>query len=92
MLRIRHELYTHPLAPVIRTVLVLYDQPERPLALKTFINVAEENQRGDFAALRGQEHLHLLFYDEEVQYRKGITVPNSQRATIPTILQRADTV
>src|SRR5437762_11419875 len=38
---LRHELYEHPAAPVIRMLLKIYDQPERPLALETYINVAD---------------------------------------------------
>ncbi len=65
-LRVSHAVYEHHLAPVIRTVVKLYDQPERPLALETFINVAEADQRTDFAALGDQAALHLLFYDEDL--------------------------
>lgn len=91
-LRVRHAVYEHPLAPVIRTVVTLYDHPERPLALETFINVAEADQRTDFAALGDQAALPLLFYDEDLTYQKGIALPNTQRAAIPAILRRADTV
>jgi len=91
-LRVSHAVYEHPLAPVIRTVVTLYDQPERPLALETFINVAEADQRTDFATLGDQAALHLLFYNEDLAYQKGITLLNNQRAAIPAILRRADTV
>jgi len=91
-MHVSHAVYEHHLAPVIRTVVTLYDQPERPLALETFINVAEADQRTDFAALGGQAALHLLFYDEDLTYQKGITLPNTQRTAIPAILRRADTV
>ncbi len=37
--QLRHELYQHPTAPVIRTIITLYDQPTTPLALETFTNV-----------------------------------------------------
>src|SRR6266487_3433819 len=43
-IQLRHELYAHPAAPVIRTVLFLYDQPERPLALEVFTNIEDETQ------------------------------------------------
>src|SRR5437588_8980375 len=32
-IQVRHELYAHPQAPVIRTVLTICDQPASPLAL-----------------------------------------------------------
>src|SRR5688572_19601787 len=44
-IRLRHELYAHPAAPVIRTILTVYDQPTTPLALETYTNVAEPDQR-----------------------------------------------
>src|SRR6476660_8065068 len=45
--RLRHELYAHPAAPVIRTVLTLYDQPEAPMVLETVTNVASDDRRAD---------------------------------------------
>lgn len=59
---IRRQLYSHPAAPVIRTVLSLYDHPNEPLHFESFINVAAEDQRADFAALADQKQLLLLFY------------------------------
>src|SRR5687767_5470891 len=41
-IHLRHELHIHPAAPVIRTILVIYDQPEVPLALETFTNIEDE--------------------------------------------------
>jgi hypothetical protein len=61
-------LYDHPLAPVIRIVVTIYDQPGAPLALETFINVADEQQRTDFEALAAQEQLVMLFYDETLSH------------------------
>src|SRR6185436_14942266 len=46
---LHHELYHHPAAPVIRTLLVCHDRPDRPLSLETFTNVADPQQRADFA-------------------------------------------
>ncbi len=61
--RLRHELYAHPNAPVLRTILTIYDQPDAPLALETFTNIDDEYQRSDFAALAQQEAFLLLFYE-----------------------------
>lgn len=74
---LRHELYAHPAAPVIRTVLTLYDQPDAPLAMETFTNVAEADQRADFAGLATQDRTVLLFYDESLthQLTKVIAAP-----------------
>src|SRR6266487_3780223 len=43
-IRLRHELYAHPTAPVIRTTLHIYDRPQAPLALETFTNIEDEDQ------------------------------------------------
>src|SRR5687767_14290495 len=40
-----------PMAPVIRMVSSIYDQPDAPLALVTFVNVADAEQRSDYADL-----------------------------------------
>src|SRR6266508_375956 len=40
-IHLRHELYAHPTAPVIRTNLRIYDQPNTSLALETFTNIED---------------------------------------------------
>jgi len=87
---LRHELYEHPSAPVIRTVLTIVDQPQRPLRVETFCNVAEEDQQADFAALADQERLLLLFYDEQLRHRLSKLVPYPERSDVPRILARAE--
>jgi hypothetical protein len=87
---LRHELYEHRSAPVIRTVLTIMDRPQSPLRVETFINVAEEDQRADFAALADQERFMLLFYDEQLQHRLSKLVPYPDRSDVPLILARAD--
>lgn len=87
---LRHELYDHPAAPVLRTVLTLYDRPEAPLRLETFCNVADPEQRADFAALADQEEVLLLFYDEALQHRLSKRVPTPNREDIPLLLGWAD--
>src|SRR5258708_1263526 len=44
---LRQELYVHPTAPVIRLVFTIYDQPQTPLALETFVNITDDQQRAD---------------------------------------------
>jgi hypothetical protein len=68
-IRMAHELYEHPAAPVIRLRLTLYDQPATPLALETFINVEDPQQQDDFAALATQTQLPMLCYDEQLRHR-----------------------
>jgi hypothetical protein len=50
-IRVIHELFNHPAAPVIRITVRIYDQPQNPLALETFINVENPQQRSDYAAI-----------------------------------------
>lgn len=73
-IHLQHELHRHPRAPVIRTVVTIYDRPQSPLALETFTNVADETQRAEFAALAEQPELGMLFYDEMLSLRltKGL--------------------
>lgn len=89
-IHLRHELYDHPEAPVIRTVITICDLPETPLALETFINVENESQRADFAALANQEVLYMLFYDEALNYCLSKGVPNNAKQHISKILYEAD--
>ena len=53
----RYELYQQPTAPVIRTVVRLYDRPQNPLALECFTSAtrsAETDPRG-----RGMAGVHF---------------------------------
>jgi hypothetical protein len=84
------ELYVHPAAPVIRLVFTIYDQPQTPLALETFINITDEQQRMDYAALATQEALALLFYDESLTHRLTKMVPLSNPEDSTLILQTAE--
>jgi hypothetical protein len=88
-IRVQHELYDHPAAPVLRTVLTIFDRPQRPLKLECFANVTDPDQRADFAALADQEHLVLLFYDQQLQHRLSELVPCPERHQVPGIVARA---
>jgi hypothetical protein len=87
---VRHELYDHPSAPVIRLLLTFYDQPSRPLAFETFINAADPAQRADYADLARQRALTLLFYDESLAHRLSKRVRHTAREQIETILLVAE--
>src|SRR5438270_329508 len=50
-IRLHHQLYDHPLAPVIRTVIRFYDRPANPLLVETFTNIDDPQQRSEFAHL-----------------------------------------
>src|SRR6266540_3023158 len=92
VIQLRHELYAHPAAPVIRTLLTLYDQPDRPLALETFTNIRDEDQRNCFAILAHQEALLLLFYDEELTHRLTKVVPQSNPEQSAIVLAYAEQI
>jgi hypothetical protein len=85
-----YELYAHPLAPVIRTVIRFYDQPQHPLVVETFANVEDPQQRSEFARLADQPELYMLFYDEQVRHRLSKVVPNGGQEHIRRIVQQAE--
>lgn len=88
--QVRHELHHHPTAPVIRMEVIIYDDPERPLAFESFINVEDPQQRADYADLATQPELHMLFYDEALAHRLTKSVAHSIRGTVPEVLEKAD--
>ncbi len=89
-IRLQHFLYDHPSAPVIRMLLTIYDQPAHPLAMDLFVNVEDEQARAEYAALAEQEQVLLLFHDEQLRRRRGITVGNSGQQDIRRIVTEAD--
>src|SRR5579872_1274620 len=89
-IQLRHELYEHPAAPVIRTVITIFDRSDRPLALETFCNVADEDQRNDFVALAAQTSFLLLFYDEQLTHQLTKQVGNMDPDTITEVLDTAE--
>lgn len=89
-MHLSYQLFDHPAAPVIRMVTHLYDQPRTPLALETFINIAEEDQRSDFAKLDSQDELYFLFFDETVTHRLSKHVQHAQQPEVTRILEAAE--
>ena len=89
-IHVAHELFNHPAAPVIRITVRIYDQPQNPLALETFINVEDSQQRSDYAALSNQETLDMLFYDEVLRHRLTKRVNNVAKEDITQVLEQAD--
>lgn len=87
---LRHELYAHPLAPVVRVVTRIYDQPDQPLALESFVNVGEPDQRSDYAALAEQDHLLMLFYDEQLRHSLTKQVGGLDPDAVTEVLTTAD--
>jgi hypothetical protein len=89
---LRQELYQHPAAPVIRMVIQFYDQPESPIALELFVNVADAQQRADFAALSSQEQLPMLFYNDALALQLTKVMPYMQQEQAAAILTAADEI
>src|SRR5215212_6932058 len=86
----RHELYSHPAAPVVRLVTRIHDRPDSSFGLETFVNVEDPDQRADYAALAAQDHLLMLFYDERLahQLTKRVGTPNPE--AVNEVLTTAD--
>ena len=89
-IEIRHELYAHPAAPVIRMVTRIYDQPDSSVALETYVNVEDEAQRTDYAALKYSSSLLMLFYDDLVQHLLTKRVGGISPDVIEEVLRNAD--
>jgi hypothetical protein len=88
---VRYELHDYPAAPVIRTLLRVYDRLPDPLTFESFINVAEPDQRQDFAALARQPEILLLFYDERLSHRRMLRLPKLEDDPVITdVLERAE--
>lgn len=85
-----HELHRHPAAPVIRSVFALYDQPDRPLRVETFLNIDDPDQRTCFASLAGQDALTLLCYDESLTHRLSKQLRNTDPVGMRRLLALAD--
>lgn len=90
--RVRHELYARPTAPVIRTIITIYDQPASPLALETFTNIEDTQQQAELAALAEQDRFLMLFYDEQLLHCLTKAVVNEQPADSATILAVAQRI
>jgi hypothetical protein len=88
--RVQHELWNPPSAPVIRTVLHIHDQPQSPLALEVFTNPAEDDQRTDFVGLSTHEQTLLMFYDEHAEHRRTIVMAPTEPATVAMLLTQAE--
>ena len=87
---VRHELYAHPSAPVIRTILHIYDRPATPLALEVFTNITDMQQREEFVALSRQASFLMLFYDEQLAHRVTKVVPQDNPAEVTLVVSSAE--
>lgn len=85
---LRYLLYSCDTAPVIRTLISFADHPTRPLGLECFTNVADQQQRKEFAALSRQPHLPVLFFDERLVHRLSVVLPNDHRDEAAFVLHQ----
>lgn len=60
-----------------------------PLALETYTNIGDEQQRADFLDLAQQEQLRFLFYDRALRHRLAKLVRNDQADAIAQIAAEA---
>jgi hypothetical protein len=88
--RVQHELWNPPTAPVIRTVLSIHDQPDSALMMEVFTNPAEPDQRADFVGLSTHAQTLLMFYDEQASHRRTIVIAPTEPATVALILTHAE--
>lgn len=88
-MQVTHELYQEPEAPVIRSLVKVYDDPKRPLALETFTNVRDKEQRRDFATLSDQPRYIFTFYDEHLQHQLTRFVDNTHGAETAALFRLA---
>jgi hypothetical protein len=69
LMRGTHELHREPQAPVIRSVVKIYDDPMHPLAIETFTNVRDDEQRRNFDTLTGQPMYIFTLYNPQLTHR-----------------------
>ncbi len=86
---VRHELYSHPRAPVIRAHLRIHDRREQPLAFESFINIRDPEQLADYRDLAGRDIFRLLFFDEDLEHRLSKGVLNRAGDEMGSILDVA---
>src|SRR3954453_196990 len=88
--RVSHELYSKPTAPVIRTLLRWYDRPDSSLSFEAFTDVADPQQREDYRHLAKQSTLTVLGYDELLRLAVRKRVANHQQREITQSADLAD--
>jgi len=71
-------------------VTIIYDEPERPLKLETFINVGDAQQRDEYENLCRQDRVMMLFYDEGLTHRLTKAVAGYEQETMDAVLRQAD--
>lgn len=62
-------LWDTPWARVLRMEMRIYDRPQAPYALETFMNVEDPEQLADLRRLTVQTHLQIHFFDRRCRYK-----------------------
>ena len=88
-MQVTHEQYKVPQAPVIRSVVRIYDDPSRPLVLETFTNIRDEEQRQNFDALSGQQRYIFTFYNEQLTHRLTKSLDNTHQEQTASLFRQA---
>jgi len=90
-IQVQHQLYKHFAAPVIRSLITIYDQAD-PLAFETFYNIMDAEQRQALTAQTQQDELLLLFYDEALIHRLSKKLLNKAKAKeeLTHLIEEAD--
>lgn len=88
-MQVTHELYRLPQAPVIRSVIRIYDDPSHPLTLETFTNIRDEEQRQNFATLSGQPKYIFTFYNKQLTHRLTKSLDNTHREQTASLFRQA---
>jgi hypothetical protein len=88
---VSQELFNTSHGPVLRLLLTIHDQPERPLCLEAFCNIADPSQFAEYQDLLSRPVLRVLFYDEQVVHRLSKLIPqpldNTTKSLLPTALK-----
>ncbi len=89
-IRLTHELYSKPTAPVIRTAVSWYDRLGSPRLVAAFTNVADPQQAEAYLKLGKQKDILVLAYDESLLAPIQKRVTNYQQRVMREILILAE--
>ena len=85
------DLWRFPCASVLRLQLIIFDRPNDPYRIETFINVAAPEQLTCLLGLLTQETVWLHFFDSRTEHvlTKEIGNPHRQRSELRELVTRA---
>lgn len=68
-IRYQWTVWDTPWARVLRLEMTIYDRPQAPYALETFMNVENPEQLADLRRLTLQKYLQIHFFDRRCRYK-----------------------